>query len=197
MKAMCPRHVLCLLLVCSAASLAWACKAKNPAESAEAAHVPGAGAAQAEALHKAAAPGAADDAPQPQLVRGKLEIGTPGAAPVALTVEIAAKDNERQKGLMFRKQLGDDEGMIFLFATERYNSFWMHNTLIPLDMFFIDSDWNVVGVVQNAAPLTDDPRRVDKMSRYVLEVKAGFAARHGLGAGAHVKFMPPEALELP
>jgi uncharacterized membrane protein (UPF0127 family) len=55
----------------------------------------------------------------------------------------------------------------------------------------------VVGVVENAVPQTDDPRRVDKMSRYVLEVKAGFAARHGLGAGAHVKFMPPEALELP
>lgn len=190
------RYVLALVLLSSAAHLAWGCKAKSPAESAAPASSE---AAKPEAPPTAANPAQAapEGSPQPALVRGKLEIGTPGQAPVALTVEIAAKDNERQKGLMFRKHLADDEGMIFLFSTERYNSFWMHNTLIPLDMFFIDSEWNVVGVVQNAAPLTDDPRRVDKMSRYVLEVKAGFAARHGLGAGARVKFMPPEALELP
>ena len=134
---------------------------------------------------------------QPRLAAGKLEIAASGAAPIRLTVEIAAQDGERQKGLMFRERMADDEGMLFLFATERYNSFWMHNTLIPLDMFFIDSDWNVVGVVENATPLTDDPRRVDRMSRYVLEVNAGFARRYGLGAGARVKFMPPQALELP
>ena len=190
------RPALGVLLMVSASSLAWGCKAKSPAQSDEPS---GAQPAQAEPLQEraSAASPSPESAPQPPLVRGKLEIGNPGSAPVALTVEIAAKDSERQKGLMFRKQLADDEGMIFLFATERYNSFWMHNTLIPLDMFFIDSEWNVVGVVQNAVPLTDDPRRVDKMSRYVLEVKAGFAQRHGLGAGAHVKFMPPEALELP
>ncbi|HEX6243185.1 MAG TPA: DUF192 domain-containing protein, partial [Polyangiales bacterium] len=96
-----------------------------------------------------------------------------------------------------RKQLGEDEGMVFLFPTERYNSFWMHNTLIPLDMIFLDTDWTVVGIVENAKPLTDDPRRVDRMSRYVLEVNAGFTARYGLARGATAKFMPPEVLELP
>jgi hypothetical protein len=183
------RSMLALLLAAGVSLAAGGCTAKSPAQS-EPESV-------AEAKADAAATQGAEEQAQPQLARGKLEIGSPGATPVRLTVEIAAKDSERQKGLMFRTQLGDDEGMIFLFSTERYNSFWMHNTLIPLDMFFIDSDWNVVGVVENAAPQTDDPRRVDKMSRYVLEVKAGFAARHGLGAGAQVKFMPPAALELP
>src|SRR5689334_6106172 len=193
MMALRSRSMLAVLLA-AGVGLAAGCKAKSPAESQPESAAP----VKAETPREQdAAPQGGEGQAQPELVRGKLEIGNPGATPVRLTVEIAAKDSERQKGLMFRKRLGDDEGMIFVFSTERYNSFWMHNTLIPLDMFFIDSDWNVVGVVQNAAPQTDDPRRVDKMSRYVLEVKAGFAARHGLGAGAQVKFMPPAALELP
>jgi uncharacterized membrane protein (UPF0127 family) len=198
MTAMRSRPALGLVLALSVGNLAWGCKAKSPAESeGPASTAPVLAKTSAVPSEPPELAAVAAQQAQPQLVRGKLEIGLTGAAPVALTVEIASKDGERQKGLMFRKQLADDEGMIFLFATERYNSFWMHNTLIPLDMFFIDSEWNVVGVVENAQPLTDDPRRVPKMSRYVLEVKAGFAQRHGLGAGAHVKFMPPEALELP
>jgi uncharacterized membrane protein (UPF0127 family) len=118
-------------------------------------------------------------------------------APRKLRVEVAAEDKQRQTGLMFREHMGDDEGMLFAFPTERYNNFWMHNTLIPLDMFFIDSDWTVVGVVENATPLTDDPRGVDKMSRYVLEVNAGFAARHGFGPGAKVRFVPPQGVVMP
>jgi uncharacterized membrane protein (UPF0127 family) len=135
--------------------------------------------------------------PQPQLALGTVELEVPPRAPLKLRVEVAATDRERQYGLMFRKQLGDDQGMLFLFPTERYNSFWMRNTLIPLDMFFIDSEWNVVGVVENAEPLTDDARQVDKMSRYVLEVNAGFAARHQIGAGAKVTFVPPPGLVAP
>jgi len=136
--------------------------------------------------------------PQPRLPVGSLEIEqVPRPARVKLSVEVAALDQQRQTGLMFRERMGDDEGMLFAFATERYNNFWMHNTLIPLDMFFIDAEWNVVGVVENATPLTDDPRGVDKMSRYVLEVNAGFAARHGFGPGATVKFAPPQGVVMP
>jgi hypothetical protein len=135
--------------------------------------------------------------PQPKLALGSLELEQAPRAPLKLQVEVAATDRQRQVGLMFRKQLADDRGMLFLFPTERYNSFWMRNTLIPLDMFFIDSEWNVVGVVENAEPLTDDARQVDKMSQYVLEVNAGFAARHRLGAGAKVKFEPPAGLVMP
>jgi uncharacterized membrane protein (UPF0127 family) len=81
--------------------------------------------------------------------------------------------------------------MLFIFPSSRHLSFWMRNTLLPLDMFFIDSNWNVVGVVENAEPLTESPREVDGFSQYVLEVNAGFAKRHGLGAGAKMRFVAP------
>ena len=112
-------------------------------------------------------------------------------APLTVEVEVAATDAQRQMGLMFREQMGELEGMLFIFPTERHNSFWMRNTLLPLDMFFIDSDWNVVGVVENAEPLTESPRAVDGMSQYVLEVNAGFAKRHGFGAGEKLRFVAP------
>lgn len=135
--------------------------------------------------------------PQPRLPIGKLELSADDAGTIALQVEIASKPSEQQIGMMFRKHMAENEGMLFVFPTERYNSFWMRNTLIPLDMFFIDSEWNVVGVVENARPRTDSPRRVGRMSQYVLEVNAGFAARHQLGVGTRVKFEPPQTLELP
>src|SRR5262245_5233929 len=64
--------------------------------------------------------------------------------------EIADTPLERQKGLMFRTSMGEKEGMLFLFADEAPRSFWMHNTLIPLDMIFIRADRTVLGVVENA-----------------------------------------------
>jgi uncharacterized membrane protein (UPF0127 family) len=129
---------------------------------------------------------------QPTLPLGRVELETPPRAPITLRVEVASTDKQRERGLMFREQLGDEEGMLFLFDSERRNSFWMRNTLIPLDMFFIGADWTVVGVVENATPLTDDPRKVPGFSQYVLEVNAGFAQKHGLGAGTKVRYTPPE-----
>lgn len=136
-------------------------------------------------------------APQPRLPMGTVTILPNEGAPIQLRVEIAIKPRELQQGLMFREHLGEDEGMLFAFNTERRNSFWMQNTLIPLDMFFIDSDWNVVGIVENAEPLTEDSRGVPAMSQYVLEVPGGFAARHRLAAGVKIQFVPPQTLEMP
>jgi len=149
-----------------------------------------ASALKAGAAGKSAAPRPKGD-PQPRLPMGAVELAVAPRAPLALKVEVASTDAQRQMGLMFREQLGADEGMLFVFPSERYNSFWMHNTLIPLDMYFIDSEWNVVGVVEQATPLTDDPRQVPKMSQYVLEVRGGFARERGIGEGAKVKFVPP------
>ncbi len=130
--------------------------------------------------------------PQPELPRGVVEFERAAPrAPLSVQVEVASTDDQRQMGLMFREQLGELEGMLFVFPTERHNSFWMRNTLLPLDMFFVDSNWTVVGVVENAVPLTEDPRQVDRPSQYVLEVNAGFAKRHGFGAGAKLRFVAP------
>ena len=89
---------------------------------------------------------------------------------------------------MFREHLDANAGMLFLFERPDRLSFWMHNTLIPLDMIFISDALRVVGVVENAEPHTDDPRAVDGLSQYVLEVNAGFARTHGIGAGTAVAF---------
>jgi uncharacterized protein len=168
---------LCLLLGCGASNT-------NSAEVSPARDTP---AAPSPAPQKPRPSGT----PQPTLAIGTVELSVAPREPLKLKVEVARTDEQRQQGLMFRERLGDDEGMLFVFPTERYNSFWMHNTLIPLDMYFIDSEWNVVGVVEQATPLTDDPRQVPKMSQYVLEVRGGFARAHGLGEGAKVKFVPP------
>ncbi len=148
---------------------------------------------------KESAPGAKKKLgdPQPKLPVGTLVLEAPPRAPLTIKAEVAATDHQRQMGLMFRESMADDEGMLFLFPTERHNAFWMHNTLIPLDMLFIDADWKVVGIVENARPLTDDSRSVNKMSQYVLELNAGAASRYGLGEGTEVRFTPPAGTQIP
>lgn len=90
---------------------------------------------------------------------------------------------------MHRQRMDEDAGMLFLFDRSSVQSFWMKNTLIALDMIFIDENLRVVGVVENAEPLTLGPRTVGAPSRHVLEVNAGVAARHGIATGTVVEFV--------
>lgn len=103
-----------------------------------------------------------------------------------VNVEIAATDEARATGLMYREALGQDEGMLFVFARDEVHSFWMRNTLIPLDMIFIAADGTIVGIVHSAQPRTDTPRSVGKPSRYVLEVPGGWSVARGVEAGDRV-----------
>lgn len=109
--------------------------------------------------------------------------------PWVVHVEVAKTDAERERGLMFRRDLPPGQGMIFLFAQSEEHGFWMHNTLIALDMIFLDEDRTVVGVVADAAPLTDTPRTVHAPSRYVVEVGGGEAAAHAVGPGTRAAFL--------
>ena len=108
-------------------------------------------------------------------------------------VEVVATEAKIQKGLMYRRHLPLDAGMLFLMGTEKEWPFWMRNTLIPLDMLFIGSDMKVVGIVENAEPLTESLRTVGKPSLYVLEVNGGWSKAHAVAAGAQVRFenVPP------
>ena len=78
--------------------------------------------------------------------------------------------------------------MLFLFDREQDHAFWMENTLIPLDMIFIDDGGRIVGIVERAEPLTRTPRRVDGPSRFVLEVNGGWSKAHGVAKGDRVRF---------
>lgn len=128
----------------------------------------------------------AQDAAPPELDGRVVLHGAEGE--VSVRVEVVKKRADRSRGLMFREHLDEDAGMIFLFREPEHQTFWMHNTLIPLDMIFIGSDRRVVGVAENAQPRTDRTRAVDGDSQYVLEVNAGFARRWGIGPGARVEF---------
>ena len=101
-------------------------------------------------------------------------------------VEIAADDETRARGLMFRDQMDDDRGMFFVFRREEPRSFWMMNTRIPLDIIYLDSNLQVVSIVENARPCRRAPcpsYPSTGPSRFVLELNAGQAAALGLAPG--------------
>ena len=104
----------------------------------------------------------------------------------AVTVEVAADPATRERGLMFRRTLGEDRGMLFVFDEEEEHSFWMKNTLIPLDMIFISGEGRVVGVVSRAQPLSPELRTGGRC-RFVLEVPGGWAAARGVAPGDRVR----------
>jgi len=122
----------------------------------------------------------------------KVYLSTP-QGDVAVDVEIVATEAKIQRGLMYRGHLPPDQGMLFLMDHERPWTFWMRNTLIPLDMIFIAKDMKIAGIVENAEPRTETMREVKAPSLYVLEVNAGYSAAHKLTAGAAVRFegVPP------
>ena len=103
-------------------------------------------------------------------------------------VEIADTPKAREVGLMFRKELADNAGMVFVFEAQYDQHFWMKNTYIPLDMIFIGDDLKVAGIIHRAAPETEKSLSVGKPSRYVLEVNGGLAQRAGIVEGAKVTF---------
>jgi uncharacterized protein len=103
-------------------------------------------------------------------------------------VEVAATPAARTRGLMWRKELPAGKGMLFLFPEEELQSFWMRNTLIPLDMLFIDSKLQLVGIIEQAVPRTLAPRSVGKPSQFVLEVPAGWCQSVGVVKGITVEF---------
>lgn len=123
-----------------------------------------------------------------KLPMGTVRFETP-RGPWLVAVEVAHTDPDRERGLMFRTALAPDHGMLFLFDETDEHSFWMHNTLLSLDMIFLGEDRAVVGVVANAAPRTDTARTVKLPSRYVLEVAGGEAAAHAVGPGTRASFI--------
>ncbi len=106
-------------------------------------------------------------------------------------LELAVTPDEISQGLMFRPALASDRGMLFLFDHERQPSFWMKNTLIPLDLVFLDSEGLVVDVIADARPCAADPcpqYQSSAPARAVLEINAGHALKHGIAVGSRLSF---------
>jgi uncharacterized membrane protein (UPF0127 family) len=106
-------------------------------------------------------------------------------------VELATDDETRAQGLMFRDQLRPGTGMLFFFPRDGEYPFWMKNTIIPLDMIWIDSNRKVAHIAPSVPPCRADPcpsYPPNAVSRYVLEVAGGVAREHGLKAGDVLRF---------
>lgn len=103
-------------------------------------------------------------------------------------VEVATSQEEQAKGLMFRSSMGADEGMIFVNKPPRRASFWMHNTVIPLDIIFIGTNHRVLNIAANAVPYDETPLPSDGVASGVLELNGGRAAELGIKPGDKVSW---------
>jgi uncharacterized protein len=106
---------------------------------------------------------------------------------VPIVLELARTPEQLQRGLMYRTELADGHGMLFLFPADQNHSFWMKNTVIPLDILFLAADGTIVGIRANTTPLSLTPVHVGRPSRHVLEVPGGFTARRGIAPGDRVE----------
>jgi uncharacterized membrane protein (UPF0127 family) len=114
-----------------------------------------------------------------------LEIATKSGVHV-FSVEMATTEEEKQNGLMWRKELPDGKGMLFDFSPEQQISMWMKNTYIPLDMIFIRADGRILRIAENTEPLSTKIISSGGLAKGVLEVIAGTAQKYGIQPGDRV-----------
>jgi uncharacterized membrane protein (UPF0127 family) len=115
-----------------------------------------------------------------------LIVQTAAGEKITFTVEIADTNEQRQRGLMYRKEMPVDAGMIFDFGASKRVQMWMENTVLPLDMLFVDQAGTVRGIKLNAVPFSRDI--IDSVTevKYVVELNAGITAKLGIKAGDKV-----------
>ena len=110
-----------------------------------------------------------------------------GTSSPTIEAELALSRSEQQLGLMYRKTLPENDGMLFVFAEEKPRSFWMKNTYLELDIIFLDKDLKVVSIAEKAVPLTETPRASTGPAQYVLEVAGGRSKAWGIAAGSRAR----------
>jgi uncharacterized membrane protein (UPF0127 family) len=121
-------------------------------------------------------------AAQTEAPREDLVVATDAGERV-FQVEIADDQAERALGLMYRREMDDDEGMLFDFGSEQPASFWMRNTYISLDMLFIKADGTIESIAERATPLSDESIPSKGSVRYVLEINGGLSDELGIEPG--------------
>lgn len=114
---------------------------------------------------------------------GELTFITSSGASVKIDIQIARTEFDRQLGLMFRKSMNENQGMLFIFPDVRVRSFWMRNTEIPLDMIFVDTSKRIINIARNTTPYSDVSYTSDGPAKYVIEVNGGFSDKHNINKG--------------
>ena len=105
---------------------------------------------------------------------------------IIFDVELANTDYKRERGLMYRRNMAENQGMFFDFPHSEIRSFWMKNTYLSLDLIFIDEHWNIVDIHENAFPLREDPILSKEPAKYVFEVLGGICQKMHIGVGDRV-----------
>jgi hypothetical protein len=116
-----------------------------------------------------------------------------GGSAYKFEVEIVTTPETRAQGLMFREALAANAGMLFIYPGEQPVSFWMKNTLIPLDMLFLKADGSIAHIARNAVPHDETPIDSGAPVKAVLEVKGGTAAALGIKEGDRVEYQTQPA----
>jgi uncharacterized membrane protein (UPF0127 family) len=130
---------------------------------------------------------APDPKPTVPIAQPKVYIETK-TGEITVTTEVVATPARISRGLMYRDHLPPDAGMLFVMGRDEDHEFWMHNTLISLDMIFIARDKTIAGIVERATPRSDEHRSVGAASLWVLEVNGGWCSARGVTKGAKVRF---------
>jgi uncharacterized membrane protein (UPF0127 family) len=110
------------------------------------------------------------------------------SGPHRFTVELATTPDQMEQGLMFRQSLAADAGMLFDYRAPAMAAMWMKNTLIPLDMLFVDERGQIINIHERAVPGSLDPIAAAAPARAVIELNGGTAARLGIRPGDRVLF---------
>ncbi len=129
-----------------------------------------------------------------------VDITGPGHAPVHFDVEVASAPAQRGQGLMCRQKLAKGQGMLFEFPKADEQIFWMHDTVLPLDILYLAPDGHVVSIIRNARPLSDRKLPSHGAANGVLEINAGLADALGVKVGdvvAHPFFVPAPVATAP
>jgi uncharacterized protein len=105
-----------------------------------------------------------------------------------LNIEVADDDAERAQGLMYREAMNENDGMLFLMGAEEIQNFWMKNTILPLDILYVNSERRIVSIHANCKPYSLENINSDKPAQYVVEVNAGYAEKHGIKIGDLISF---------
>jgi len=119
---------------------------------------------------------------------GELTFADTSGQLVKIDIQIARTEFDRQLGLMFRKSMNDNQGMLFIFPGNRIRSFWMRNTEISLDMIFADSSGTILNIAKNTTPYSDDSYSSNGPAKFVVEVKGGFTDRHNIKQGDKISW---------
>jgi len=131
-----------------------------------------------------AGPVAAQESPQPKLPTVQLTAGMH-----VIQAEIAATPTQQQIGMMMRREMGANEGMLFVNAEPGVRCFWMRNTLIPLSAAFVGDDGTIVNIA-DMQPQTDDSHCSTKPVRFVLEMRQGWFDKRGIKPGSRLRGKP-------